>query len=133
MWRSRMNGAAMDLCMRLGPDALNRIAASILSRVTIEPQQVLGGELRFGTPQLVMVFCPNNLQFDIGFSFAGFISATGTARLLAQATAMPLNGGMRICLRNFTVDRLTISPPGLESVATPLVAQLLPAEICVNM
>jgi hypothetical protein len=129
-----MNTMGLDLCMRLGQAGVNQVAAMILSRVAIQPVQVLGGDLRFGTPQLVRATCPNSLEFDVPFAFNGFVSANGTIRLMAQVTAMPMNGTTRVCLRNFGVTAISIpSAPGLESVAMGLVAQFLPPEICVDL
>lgn len=129
-----MNGMGLDLCMRLGQAGVNQVAAMILSQVMIQPEQVLGGELRFGTPQLVRAICPNSLEFDIGFAFTGFVNVAGTVRLMAQAIAMPMNGISRVCLRNFRVTSISIpAAPALQSLAMDLVAQLLPAELCVDL
>jgi hypothetical protein len=95
---------------------------------------VLGGELRFGTPQLVRANCPNSLEFDIGFSFSGFVNVSGTVRLMADIIAFPMNGIGRLCLRNFRLISVSIpAAPGLQGLAMGLVAQLLPAELCVNL
>jgi|GEM_PF-6930738 len=128
----------LDLCQMGDQSQINRIAAMLVMRAQIQPTQVLGGTLSFSAPQFVRATCPNlTVEFNIPFTFANFITLSGTARLSARAMVrIPvMNGGRQVlCLRNFQLLGLSIpSAPGFESLAMGAVAQLLPPELCVDV
>lgn len=132
-----MTGAGMEIdpCSVANQDQINSLAAALLMRIMIQSQQILGGTLSFGTPQLIQATCPNlTLQFSIPFTFMNFLSLSGTLRVSARVTARIMGNQTLLCLRELRAVGLSLpTAPGIEGVAAGAVAQLLPSDICIDV